>query len=161
VFAFYPTIVPTEPTWPTEPNFPMEPNLPEVPLYKPNTCQRSCRRNRICQWSQIFADGRAAAAEAKFADGAKYVPTELRQKPDLPTEPNKPNICRQSHRNQIFANGAAGTKYLPTEPLTEANICPRSRRRSRRRSQICQRSRRSQICHFCLLHPMLYCLSIF
>jgi hypothetical protein len=88
------------------------------------------------------------------AAGSKYLPTELPQKPNWPTEPI---ICR---RSQIFADGAkylptelprsqicrrsnmiadraAGAKYLPTEPpqkqilLTEPQICRRSYRKSK------------------------------
>jgi hypothetical protein len=58
--------------------------------------QNDCRQSRQIQ---IFAAG--AAAEAKFANGANYLPTELLQKPNL----------QWSH---IFANGAAGAKYLLT-----------------------------------------------
>jgi hypothetical protein len=72
---------------------------------------------------------------ADIATGAKYLPTELPQKPNLPTEPI---ICRRScrkgqicQRSQIFAKGAVaegqfadGAKYLPTEP----NICQRIHR---------------------------------
>jgi hypothetical protein len=60
------------------------------------------------------------------AAGAEYLPTELPQKPNLPTEPH---ICRRSYRKSKFADGAS---YLPTEP----HIC----RRSYRKSQICRRS---------------------
>jgi hypothetical protein len=55
--------------------------------------------------------------------GAKYLPAELPQKPNLPAEPTicgqsyrKSQICQRSH---IFADGAAEifvNKNLPTEP---------------------------------------------
>jgi hypothetical protein len=61
----------------------------------------------ICRRSDMIAD-RAA--------GSKYLPTELPQKPNWPTEPI---ICR---RSQLFADGP---KYLPTE-LPRSQICRRS-----------------------------------
>jgi hypothetical protein len=123
--------------------------------------QNDCRQSRR---SQIFAD--RAAAEAKlaggasyspmelpqkqicrrsliFADGATYLPTELPQEPNLPTEPH---IFQWSRRSQIFADN-----NLLTEPQ-EPNIC----RHSRPRSQICCRSLRSQICHYRVLHALLF-----
>jgi hypothetical protein len=85
-----------------------------------------------------FADG--AAAEAQFANRANYLPTELPVEPIicgrsqlfadgakyLLTELRRSQICR---RSQIIADGAAGAKYLPMELpqklnwLTEPIIC--------------------------------------
>jgi hypothetical protein len=67
-----------------------------------------------------FADG--AAAEAQFAGGINYLPTELPTEPNsqifanraeyLPTELPRSQICRRSN---MIANRAAGAEYLPTE----------------------------------------------
>jgi hypothetical protein len=73
-----------------------------------------------------FADG--AAAEAQFAGGVNYLPTELPTEPNgqifadgpnyLPTELPRSQIC---HRSDMIANGATaeaeladGANYLPT-----------------------------------------------
>jgi hypothetical protein len=67
-----------------------------------------------------FADG--AAAEAQFAGGVNYLPTELLMEPNsqifadgpkyLPTELPRSQICRQS---DMIADRVAGSKYLLTE----------------------------------------------
>jgi hypothetical protein len=176
---------------------------------EPNICRRSCQRSRICQWSQLFAEGAQI-----FADEAKYLPTELPQKPNLPTEPTilrrsqlfahgaaakakfelltEPIICRRSQteltrsqicqRSQIIPDGAAWAKYLSKElPQklnlpTEPTFCQQSQLRSQlfangaaakakfaegakylpTEPNICRRSRRSQICHFRVLHVLLF-----
>jgi hypothetical protein len=108
-----------------------KPNLPT----EPHLCRRSYRKS-------------------KFADGASYFPTESHI---CRRTYRKSQICRRSH---IFANGAAGAKYLQTI--------------------ICQQSRRSQMfanraapgakfvvgasgAKFVIIAPccMFYCLPIF
>jgi hypothetical protein len=108
-----------------------------------------------------FADG--AAAEAQFAGGVNYLPTELPMEPNSqifadgpkysPTELLRSQICRQS---DIIVDRAAGSKYLQTElPQkpnwpTEPIICRRSQifadgpkylPTELPRSQICRRSK--------------------
>jgi hypothetical protein len=131
---YLPTELPQKPNWPTEPIICLRSQIfADGAKYLPAELPRS----QICRRSKMIAD-RAA--------GAEYLPTE---KLNLPTEPHlcrqsyrkskfanrasylptEPHICRRSYRksqicrrSHIFANRAAGAKYLPTI------ICRQSRR---------------------------------
>jgi hypothetical protein len=111
---YLPTELPQKPNWPTEPIICRRSQIfAGGAKYLPTELLRS----QICRRSKIIADR---------AVGAKYLLTELPQKPNLPTEPH---ICRRSYRKSKFADGAS---FLPAEP----HIC----QRSYRKSQICRRS---------------------